>query len=489
MENTTNIWKPISIDDKWLSADTSIFDDLAPSWYQKREEFQKDKDGYNEFLSKLKRQHAIETGVIEKLYSLDDGVTQTLIKNGFVESLVGHKDTNISPSQLMAFLGDHLDAIDVIYDIVHSDRSLSKGFIKELHQLITKNQTHTEAVDTLGHIVQIPLLKGEFKTSENNPRRQDGSIYLYCPPIHVEQEIDNLIQIYTDLSDQDVSPIIIAAWVHHAFTQIHPFQDGNGRIARLLASLTLIKDGLLPFTVRRSEKAAYITALEKADNGEPKDLVAFFALEQKKSIEVAINFRSERKFTSFDQLAELFNEKVAQSLSRAKLKRQKQLEASRTQIFKSIYEIIGETKEELHRLIPVSKANIGIGSAMPDDDKHYYHTNQIIEYAKAHDYYFNKALPRGWFIVYFKLSNGKKYDLIISVHHYGYEDDVIAVGGFLEFIDTLDGGKDERISIPIKLEPFTISLNSITNKISLNLKDYINEVIRLGLSIIINEIN
>lgn len=489
METTTNIWQPISIDDKWLSADTSIFDDLAPSWYQKREEFQKDKDGYSEFLSKLKRQHAIETGVIEKLYSLDDGVTQTLIKNGFVESFVGHKDTNISPSQLMAFLGDHLEAIDFIYEIVHSDRSLSKGFLKELHQLITKTQTHTEAVDTLGNIVQIPLLKGEFKKSENNPKRQDGSIYLYCPPIHVEQEIDNLIQIYTDLSKQGVSPIIIAAWVHHAFTQIHPFQDGNGRIARLLASLTLIKNGLLPFTVRRSEKAAYITALEKADNGNPKDLVAFFALEQKKSIEVAINFRTERKFTSFDQLAELFNEKVDQSLSRAKLKRQKQLDTSRTQIFKSIYEIIGEAKDELRRLIPMAKANIGIGSAMPNDEKYYYHTNQIIEYAKVHDYYFNKALPRGWFIVYFNLSNGKKYDLIISVHHYGYEEDVIAVGGFLEFIETLDEGRDERISIPIKLEPFTISLTATTNKISLNLKDYIHEVIRLGLSIIINEIN
>lgn len=489
MENSKDIWTPIEIDDKWLFADTSKFDDLAPSWYKKRGEFQKDEEAYGQFLTKLKRQHAIETGVIERLYNLDEGVTQSLIKNGFVESLVSHNDTNITPSQLMLFLNDHLEAIEYIYEVVRSDRPINKSFIKELHQLITENQGHTEAVDSLGNVVRIPLLRGEFKQYENNPRRQDGTIYRYCPPVHVDQEIDNLITIYNNLSEKNVNPIIVAAWVHHAFTQIHPFQDGNGRIARLLASLILIKNGLFPFTVRRTERIVYIEALEKADHGEPQYLVSFFALEQKKSIEAAINFKIERRYTSFDQLAELFNEKVDQSLSRAKKKRQQELDANRKQIFDSIYTLLGEVQTELHKLIPIKKARIGIASTRPDGEKYYYHTAQIIEYAKTHDYYFNMNLPRGWFVVFFKLPNGKKYDIVFSVHHYGYEDDVIAVGGFLEFLETVENGREEKISIPIDIEPFTISLESVENNLSFNLKDYINEVIKLGLSVIINEIN
>lgn len=91
-----------------------------------------------------------------------------------------------------------------------------------------------------------------------------------------------------------MNPIILSAWVHHAFTQIHPFQDGNGRIARLLASLILIKDGLLPFTVKREDKPAYIKSLELADDNEPQELVSFFSIEQKRSIENALNFKTEK---------------------------------------------------------------------------------------------------------------------------------------------------------------------------------------------------
>jgi len=75
-------------------------------------------------------------------------------------------------------------------------------------------------------------------------------------------------------------------WFHHAFTTIDPFQDGNGRIARLLASLILIKHGLFPFTVLRGEaKVKYIDALEKADAHEFQPLIDYFAEVQKKHIE------------------------------------------------------------------------------------------------------------------------------------------------------------------------------------------------------------
>ena len=73
-----------------------------------------------------------------------------------------------------------------------------------------------------------------------------------------------------------VSPDVLAAWVHHRFTQIHPFQDGNGRVARLLATLIFIRAEWLPLVVGRDDRVRYLDAFEAADKGEFLPLVAFF---------------------------------------------------------------------------------------------------------------------------------------------------------------------------------------------------------------------
>ena len=75
-----------------------------------------------------------------------------------------------------------------------------------------------------------------------------------------------------------------AAWLHHRFTQIHPFQDGNGRVARALASLVFLKDRCFPLVIRDSDRKEYIEALETADAGDLRPLVGLFARRQKESI-------------------------------------------------------------------------------------------------------------------------------------------------------------------------------------------------------------
>ena len=118
------IWKPIEFDENlWQETDCSVFHELEPSWIEKREEFKKNNTKeYEEFLNRLKRQHAIETGVIEKLYDISEGITQTFIKEGFVESLISHNDTNISSKQLLNYLKSHFDAMDFVFDIVKNNK-------------------------------------------------------------------------------------------------------------------------------------------------------------------------------------------------------------------------------------------------------------------------------------------------------------------------------------------------------------------------------
>jgi len=487
-EQVTELWQPIQFSDAWVNVDTSILDDLAPSWFRRRNELKEGNSDYEEFIERLKRQHAIETGVVEKLYDLSEGITETFIKEGFVESYLSHDDTNIPPQQLMGYLKSHFDAMDFIFDLVKNDRPLSIGFIKQLHQLITKHQDYTVAINSLGQKVNVELLKGEFKRHENNPKREDGRIIKYCPPIQVDSEMDNLIEIYSELLKNNINPVIISSWVHHAFTQIHPFQDGNGRIARLLASLILIKGGLFPFTVKRDEKVSYIDALEKADLGQPQELVSFFSNVQKKNIENALNYKSEKAEASIEEVAKLFSEKIDVLSSRIRVQRETVLEKNRKLVFDNIYNLLGIIRQELFAIIPYEKAKIYFESVFPDDEKYFWHTQQIAEYATIHNYYFNKFLPRGWFKIQFTVAENKRYDLIISIHHFSYDDSVIAVGSFLEFLEYQPENKEDKTTIPVNLKPFTISLEGDSSRHLRNLEAYIRDVVKIGLTIIANEI-
>ena len=70
-------------------------------------------------------------------------------------------------------------------------------------------------------------------------------------------------------------PILVAAWLHHRFAQIHPFQNGNGQVTRALATWHLVQHDHLPIVVTRDDRSDYIDALEAADDGDLTPLVAF----------------------------------------------------------------------------------------------------------------------------------------------------------------------------------------------------------------------
>ena len=290
----TNIayrWTPIQrLDVISCGYDFSEIDSLQRQWVsiRKRRE-ESNPHAYNAFLERLDRSWAIETGIIEGLYTLDKGVTETLVQRGFNAELIDYNATNKDPEDLVRVLEDHQQAAEGVYHYIREGRPLSKTLIRSLHVTLTQHQPTYTAYDQFGKRFETPLDRGGFKTLPNNPTRPDGRIHEYCPPVQVDSEIDNLVEWHGKHRSENYHPLLIAAWLHHTFSQIHPFQDGNGRVARALLTWHLVREGYLSVVISRDDRPAYIDALETADHGNFDGFVNFLVQLEKRTIMEALD--------------------------------------------------------------------------------------------------------------------------------------------------------------------------------------------------------
>ena len=227
------------------------------------------------WLAEMKRSFAIETGQIEGLYHLRRGVAETLITEGFERVRGAHSATEITDKAIKGLLQDQEAALKILFAHVEDERPLTAAAIREWHQLLTRHQETAPGIDLHGRRIEIPLRRGTWKIRPNNPRRNDGFVHEYCPPEQVESEIDRFLEFHRGHAELELAPELEAAWLHHEFVRIHPFQDGNGRVSRMLMALPFIKAGEFPPIIHADEKLTYFAELEEADDGRIEGFVAF----------------------------------------------------------------------------------------------------------------------------------------------------------------------------------------------------------------------
>lgn len=274
-------WHPVTdLPDDPSDLTDGELDSLQRVWRNQKSQLI-ERASLDEFDKRLRREWSIETGIIEDVYTLDRGITRTLIEKGIDAALIPHTASNRDSIVVARIIQDHYDALEGMFDFVGGQRLVSTSYIKELHAALLRNVDTHIVVDQFGKTFETPLEKGLYKTVPNSPTRQDGLLHQYCPPEHVASEMDELIRMHREHDSPTIPPEVSAAWLHHRFTQIHPFSDGNGRVARAIASLVFIKAGWFPLIVRREDRVRYITALEMADQGELRPLVSMFVESQR----------------------------------------------------------------------------------------------------------------------------------------------------------------------------------------------------------------
>ena len=139
---------------------------------------------------------------------------------------------------------NHFRCIDMVID--NAMYTLSETFIKRLH-LTLKNGTSDSRKDWFA--------VGEYKHIPNEVGGRDTTA-----PEEVESEIFKLLSDYNAVSNHTLEQIIA---FHHDFECIHPFQDGNGRIGRLILFKECLKNNIVPFIIEYDLKMVYYRGLHE----------------------------------------------------------------------------------------------------------------------------------------------------------------------------------------------------------------------------------
>ncbi len=171
---------------------------------------------------------------------------------------------------------NHAEAIDWLYETIKDDRPISQSFIKEMNALLLSGITYTPAIDSEGQKVQKKATPGKYKELPNHVLTADGSIHFYVEPILVSDEMEALCQ-WINENIQKQHPVIVSAIAHYNMVRIHPFDDANGRGARILMNLILIKKKYPITIIKNQDRRKYILALHQADNGDFYPFLTFIA--------------------------------------------------------------------------------------------------------------------------------------------------------------------------------------------------------------------
>jgi len=205
------------------------------------------KDALKKLLEDIRLRHTYHSDAIEG-NTLTLKETKLVIEEGIT---IGGKP-----------LKDHIEArndaeaFDLMIGLAHEKKSISQKLIQRIHEPVTKG-----------------IIKDAGKYRTGNVRITGSTT---TPPsfLKIVKLMDKYIQ---DIKKIKLKPIEKAAFIHYKLVWIHPFYDGNGRVARLLTNFYLMKKGYPPIVLKKEDRKKYYNNLNKADHGDLSPFAEFIA--------------------------------------------------------------------------------------------------------------------------------------------------------------------------------------------------------------------
>ena len=168
-----------------------------------------------------------------------------------------------------------------------TETPLTEQDIKNLNQIILVQPFWKDAITPDGQPTRRQITVGNYKTQPNSVLLSNGELFEYTAPQEVPIQMQELMEWYRD-EQSGLHPVTLAAIFHYKFVCIHPFDDGNGRVSRLLMNYVLLVHKLPPVVIKSSDKQNYLHALRLADTEQYEDLIRYIAEQVVSSLEMAI---------------------------------------------------------------------------------------------------------------------------------------------------------------------------------------------------------
>ena len=166
---------------------------------------------------------------------------------------------------------DFLEKLNYTEKVLKSDNlTITHNLIRELNQLILVSNYKKEVKTPEGDRAFVDVIVGQYKNKPNHVERKDGHKFYFAEPIATQGLLDDILEWFN--ANKDVlHPVVLASIFHYKFIRIHPFDDGNGRVARLLMNLILMHFGypLVIISSSPDAKTQYYSALERTDANLP----------------------------------------------------------------------------------------------------------------------------------------------------------------------------------------------------------------------------
>ena len=147
-----------------------------------------------------------------------------------------------------------------------TDRPLTEYFIRELHRTLLREDYTVQKELPDGNITTYTVHAGQYKTRPNSVITATGERFEYASPEETPALMSDLVGWYNSTVESgELSALELASLFHYRYIRIHPFEDGNGRIARLLVNFILLRAGYPMIIVRSDDKDKYLSALNRSD--------------------------------------------------------------------------------------------------------------------------------------------------------------------------------------------------------------------------------
>jgi hypothetical protein len=281
-----------------------------------------------------------------------------------------------------------------------------------------------------------------------------------------------------------VPPYVEAAWLHHAFTLIHPFTDGNGRVARCLATLVFLKHNWFPLVVTRGDREDYISALRQADRGDLRKLIGLFVTLQGRAVREAFSLSED---LAYEQIA-IGNILDAVKGRFARLKQER--ETQKRQAFvvaDTLQSLVSERLTEVAEEVTSAIEGEGTGfraysaNAQRDTYNAGYNYYQIVACAKALGYFANLEIYQAWADL--TILTGTRTEILFAFHGMGKGSTGVIVCSAMYYTKQASDSGETMIGevTPLSDEPFTLTYKENPTEVKKRFTKWVNDRIILGL--------